>query len=123
MLTPMEDDSDDILHVDESGSARPAGNLAALRMQVRAGSFHVLPSPPDWLVLRRAEREEAAAQACLLSGEVRTGAALCDIASFVAQSGYKGELLVFDRAVRRSIFFDQGFVAGGESTAQADRLG
>jgi hypothetical protein len=31
--------------------------------------------------------------------------------------------LVFDRAVRRSIFFDQGFIAGAESTATADRLG
>ena len=119
----MEEDSDDLLHVDESGAARPSGHVAALRMQARAGSFHVLPSPADWLVLRRAGNEENAPRACLLSGEVRSGGALCDIASFVAQSGYKGELLVFDAAVRRSIFFDQGFVAGAESTASVDRLG
>ena len=48
---------------------------------------------------------------------------LCDIVSFIAHSAWTGELLVFDEGSSRSLYFEQGFVVGAQSTAASDRLG
>ena len=48
---------------------------------------------------------------------------LCDVASFVGHSSWKGELVVLDGTHSRSICFEQGAVVGAQSTAEKERLG
>ncbi len=113
---------DDLVQIDASGVARPVGETARVRLQGRGGSFHVLPSPPDLVYMRR-DAGDGDARACLLSGEIRAPGALCDIASFLGQTGRKGELLVLDPGSSRSIYFDGGYVVAARSSLAAERLG
>jgi hypothetical protein len=62
-------------------------------------------------------------RSCSLSGEVQSPGSLCDIVSFVAHTGRKGELVVVEAEATRSIFFEQGYVIGAQSTATKERLG
>jgi Domain of unknown function (DUF4388) len=120
---------DDLVELDGAGHVRPLGPTAAARMSARQGTYRVLPAPAHLLVMRRGQRgtgESGDAQderRCLLSGEIHALGALCDIVSFLGQTGWRGELVVIDRESSRSLFFDQGNVAGAQSTVEKERLG
>ncbi len=59
----------------------------------------------------------------LLAGAVQEAGALHDVLSFLGRTRWRGELLVESEAERRSLFFDEGYVVGAESTAERERLG
>jgi hypothetical protein len=122
-LREMVSGRDDLVDIDAEGTARPRGEAASLRLQARAGSFHVWPGPPDLLVMRRAQTDGADARSCTLCGEIQSAGALCDVVSLVANTGKRGELVVVSAEVSRSIYFDQGHVVGAQSTAINERLG
>lgn len=119
----MADARDDIVRIDVSGVAHPVGETARVRLQGREGSFHVLPSPPHIVVLRRSATADGDSRACLLSGEVRAPGVLCDIASFLGQTARRGELIVLDPGASRSIYFDSGYVVAAQSSVVGERLG
>ena len=114
----MKDD-DDVVEIAPSGVVQPVGQRASLRLQGRTGPFHILPSPPDLVVLRRAEN----ARTCLLSGEIKSAGALCDLFMFVAHVAWRGEFIVQEESSTRSIFFDEGHVVGARSNVVKERLG
>jgi hypothetical protein len=116
----MAEAPDDLVRIDVAGVAHPVGETARIRMQGREGSFRVLPSPPHLVFMRR-DAEDS--RACLLSGEIRVVGVLCDVASFIGQSGQRGELVVIDRGAQRSIYFDGGHVVGARSSVASERLG
>ncbi|HEY0469451.1 MAG TPA: DUF4388 domain-containing protein, partial [Polyangiaceae bacterium] len=58
-----------------------------------------------------------------LSGEVTAAGTLCDILALVAQTGWRGELVVLDGDDARSIFFEQGNVVGAVTNVEEERLG
>lgn len=119
----MAEGSDDLARIDPSGVARPVGETARVRLQGRQGNYHVVPSPPHVVLLRRDGADGGDARACLLSGEIHAPGIVCDVASFVGQTGRKGELLVLDRGANRSVYFDEGCVVGARSSALSERLG
>ena len=49
-----------------------------------------------------------------LTGAISKGV-LCNVITFIADAGWRGELVVECDGERRSIFFDQGHVVGAES--------
>ena len=116
----MAEAPDDLVRIDVAGVARPVGETARVRMQGREGTFRVMPSPPHLVFMRR---DSADSRACLLSGEIRVVGVLCDVASFIGQSGQRGELVVIDRGAQRSIYFDGGHVVGARSSVSSERLG
>ncbi len=117
-------DKDDLAEVGSDGTVRPQGDRAALRLQSRRGSFEVLPSPPHLVVMRATGAGPLANERpCVLSGELRSAGALCDVISFVGHAGWRGEFLVHEADSTRSIFFDQGDVVGAQSTVVRERLG
>jgi hypothetical protein len=121
---PMAFNPDDIVEIDGTGIARAGGAAASLRMQASAGRFQMWPGPPQVLVMRRiADASHSDVRSCPLMGEIHSPGSLCDIVSFVAHTGRKGELVVVEAEARRSIFFDQGHVVGAQSTAIKERLG
>jgi hypothetical protein len=58
-----------------------------------------------------------------LAGEIKTPGALCDIVALVAQSNWKGELVVIEESKTRSIYFDQGLIVGAGTNVPEERLG
>jgi hypothetical protein len=121
-VAPCE--KDDLAEVASDGTLRPVGDRAALRLQSRVGQYEVLPSPPQIIFLKSAGTgPEPPPRACMLSGELRSAGALCDVLSFVGHAGWKGEFLVHEPESTRSIFFDQGDVVGAQSTVIRERLG
>ena len=120
MLGAVVCDKDDLVEIVPDGSMRPVGSRAAMRLQARAGRFHVVPSPTNLVVLKEADGPD---RPCLLSGEIRSAGALCDVLSFVGHSGYTGELVVQEVDSTRSIFFEQGSVVFAQSSVVRERLG
>lgn len=114
---------DDLVRIDASGVVHPVGETARVRLQGRAGNFHVVPAPSHMVLLRQVEGEGGEARPCLLSGEIRDAGALCDIASFLGVTPHKGELVVLDGSASRSVFIDAGFVVGARSSVAGERLG
>lgn len=119
----MSEARDDIVRIDASGVAHPVGETARVRMQGREGSFHVMPSPPHLVLLRRDAATATDSRAVLLSGEVHAPGVLCDVASFLGQTAKKGELVVLDPGASRSIYFESGYVVAARSTVTSERLG
>ena len=96
-------------------------------MRARAGAYRILPAPAHVVFMRytgedgRRDAEDGAV--VRLSGEVTAAGALCDILALVAQTGWRGELVVLDGDDARSIFFEQGNVVGAVTNVEEERLG
>jgi hypothetical protein len=58
-----------------------------------------------------------------LAGEVTTPGALCDVLALLAQTGWRGELVVEDSEALRSVYFDQGNVVGATTNVEGERIG
>ena len=123
----MKDGRSELVRIDSRGEAHPIGNVASQRMRARAGAYRMLPAPPHVIFMRftgedgRRDAEDGAV--VRLSGEVTAPGTLCDILALVAQTGWRGELVVLDGDDTRSIFFEQGNVVGAVTNVDAERLG
>jgi hypothetical protein len=123
----MKDGRAELVRIDSSGQAHPIGNIASQRMRARAGAYRMLPSPAHVVFMRytgedgRRDAEDGAV--VRLSGEVTAPGTLCDILALLAQTGWRGELVVLDGDDTRSIFFEQGNVVGASTSVEAERLG
>jgi hypothetical protein len=113
---------DDLAEIAGDGTVQPLGERAALRLQARSGTYRVLQAPPHLVILRE-ETAGSTSQACVLSGEIKSAGTLCDILSFVGHAGWRGVFVVQESNASRSIYFDQGYVVGAESTVVRERLG
>jgi hypothetical protein len=118
---------DELVRIDDQGQAHPIGSVASQRMRRRQGAFRILPSPAHVVLMRftgeDGRRDESDGAVVLLGGEIVRAGAMCEIFGLLAQSGWRGELCVFDGEVERSLFFDQGNVAGVLTTGARERLG
>jgi hypothetical protein len=123
----MKDGRAELVRIDSSGQAHPIGNVASQRMRARAGAYRMLPAPAHVVFMRytgedgRRDAEDGAV--VRLSGEVTAPGTLCDILALLAQTGWRGELVVLDGDDARSIFFEQGNVVGAATSVEAERLG
>lgn len=123
----MKQPRDELVRIDTRGEAHPIGAVASQRMRTRAGAYRVLPSPRHVVFMRytgedgRRDAEDGAV--VRLAGEVTAPGALCDVIALLAQTGWRGELVVEDDDRVRSIFFDQGNVVGAFTSVEEERLG
>ncbi len=115
------DGRDDLLRVDVTGTVHPVGRTASQELRARAGEWRLAPSTAAVLVLRRPER--GAAAVLKLAGEVKIPGGLSDIVALIAQSNWKGELVVIEERRVRSLFFDSGNVIGAHTNVPEERLG
>jgi hypothetical protein len=113
-------DRDDVLRVDLTGTLHPVGRTASQEMRARSGEWRLMPGPADILVLRRPDKGAATLK---LAGEIRTPGALCDVVALIAQSNWKGELVVHEEKRVRSLYFDAGAVVGAQTNVPEERLG
>jgi hypothetical protein len=123
----MKDGRAELVRIDSRGEAHPIGNVASQRMRAREGAYRMLPAPQQVIFMRytgedgRRDAEDGAV--VRLSGEVTAPGTLCDILALLAQTGWRGELVVLDGDDARSIFFEQGNVVGAATSVEAERLG
>jgi HEAT repeat protein len=113
-----------LVKVGPSATVVPAAPGATRELLARQGSFLLLPSPPDFLWLRRhASDGNADQRAVRLSGQIATRTGICDIVAFVGQSCWRGELMVLSDTGARSIFFANGNVVGAHTNVESERIG
>ena len=113
-------DRDDLLRVDQTGTVHPVGRVASQQLRARAGEWRLLPSPRDLLLIRGTNGGNSVLK---LAGEIYAPGALCDVVALVAQSSWKGELIIISEAGTRSMYFDQGNVIGAATNVADERLG
>jgi hypothetical protein len=123
----MKDGRSELVRIDSRGEAHPIGSVASQRMRAREGAYRMLPAPRHVVFMRytgedgRRDAEDGAV--VRLSGEVTAPGTLCDILALIAQTGWRGELVVLDGDEARSVFFEQGNVVGATTNVVAERLG
>lgn len=113
--------NDDVAEIGPDGAIKICGPSALLRLQAKAGAYHVLPSPDELLLWKRAG--QVGTRPCLVCGEISAPGILCDVLSFVGHTGWRGELVLHDGTSMRSLFFEEGHVVGAQSTVVRERLG
>ncbi|MEZ4223700.1 MAG: DUF4388 domain-containing protein [Polyangiaceae bacterium] len=118
---------DELVRIDASGVAHPIGTAASQWMRKRSGAFRLLPAPSHVVFMRYTgedgQRDADDGAVVRLAGEITTPGAICDVVALVGQAGWRGELVVSETEVTRSIFFEQGNVVGVQTTAEEERLG
>src|SRR6187402_2152698 len=123
----MKDGRPELVRIDSRGEAHPIGNVASQRMRARAGAYRMLPAPKHVVFMRYTgedgQRDADDGAVVRLSGEVTAAGTLCDILALVAQTGWRGELVVLDGEDTRSVFFEQGNVVGVVTSVEDERLG
>jgi hypothetical protein len=110
-------DRDALVRVDQTGTLHPVGRTASQELRARIGDFRLLASPNNVLLLRTGD------SSLKLAGEIRTPGALYDIVGLVAQTQWRGELVVYAEDGIRTIFFDRGSVIGAITNVPEERLG
>ncbi len=123
----MTEARDELVRIDARGEAHPIGVVAGRRMRARAGAYRVLPSPRHVVFMRftgeDGRRDVGDGAIVRLAGEVTAPGALSDVLALLAQTGFRGELVVEDRERVRSVFFDQGNVVGATTSVDDERIG
>jgi hypothetical protein len=123
----MKEPRDELVRIDDKGEAHPIGVVASQRMRAREGTYRMLPAPGHVVFMRftgeDGRRDATDGALVRLSGEISGPGAMCDVLAMIAQSGWRGELVVLDGETFRSIFFEQGFVVGANTTVEEERLG
>ncbi len=123
----MDEERQELVRIDATGTAHPLGKIASQQMRARQGAFRLMPTPAHLVVMRYVgedgRRDDLDGPVFRLAGEVTTPGALCDIVGLVGQAAWSGELLVLDGEVTRSIFFERGFVIGAQSSSDSERIG
>ncbi|HEY5955698.1 MAG TPA: DUF4388 domain-containing protein [Polyangiaceae bacterium] len=123
----MQHPRDELVRLASTGEAHAIGRVASQRMREREGTFRMLPSPHHVVFMRYTgedgRRDAGDGAIVRLAGEITHPGALCDILAMLAQTGWRGELFVFEGDNRRSLFFDQGNVLGVTTTVESEHLG
>ncbi len=123
----MKEARDELCRIDARGEAHPIGAVASQRMRARVGAYRVLPSPRHVVFMRytgedgRRDAEDGAI--VRIAGEVTLPGACCDVLALLAQTGWRGELVVEDDDRVRSVFFDNGNVVGASTSVDDERIG
>lgn len=110
-------DRDALVRVDQTGTLHPVGRTASQELRARSGDFRLLQSPTNVLLLRAGD------STLKLAGEIRKHGFLYDVVGLIAQSLWRGELVVYEDAGIRSIFFERGSVIGAITNVAEERLG
>lgn len=124
-MTPT--DRSELVRIDDTGTVHAIGRKASERLRERRGEYRLLPAPRHVLFMRYVgedgQRDEGDGAVVRLAGEVIGPGAICDIVTFAAQAGWRGELVVQDGDRTRTILFDSGYVVGATSDAPGERVG
>lgn len=123
MLSPR----DELVRIDSHGVAHPIGTVASQRMRHHEGAYRLLPSPEHVVFMRFTGEDgrvdEGDGAIVRLAGEIVVPGTICDIFALLAQTGWRGVLVIQSGSITRKVFLDQGNVLGAKSNDLEERLG
>jgi hypothetical protein len=123
----MKDIRAELVRIDRNGHVFPVGLVASQRLRARAGAYRMLPAPGHVVLMRYTgedgRRDDQDGAIVRLAGEITAPGTVADIVAMVAQSSWRGELVVLDGENTRSIFFERGLVLGAHTSVLSERLG
>ena len=113
-----------LLDISPAGQMKPRSTQAARRLAAQRGTWRILPSVGNLLLLQRAgEEADDEAPSIALAGEITSPDSLTNILSFVHYSQWDGSLAIVDAPVRKLLFFRGGQLLAAASNLPEDRLG
>lgn len=123
----MSSPRDELIRIDGQGVAHPIGVVASQRMRKHEGAYRLLPSP-EHVVFMRFTGEDGKIDAgdgaiVRLAGEIVAPGTICDIFALLAQTGWRGVLVIQTGSVVRRVYLEQGNVLGARSNDLDERLG
>lgn len=123
----MRHAQDELVWIDGKGVAHPLGDTAIRRMRGREGAFRLLPTP-DHLVFMRftgedGRRDVEDGAVVRMAGEIIGPGIIGDVLALLANSGWRGELLVLDGLHSRSVYFEGGNIVGARTSVDDESLG
>ncbi len=123
----VRDLRDELVRIDARGEVHPIGVAASQALRARTGTFRMLPSPPHVVLLRYTgedgRRDAGDGAVVRLAGEITSPGAMCDVLAMLAQTGWRGELVVLDGGQSRSLYLEGGNVVGVRTNVEEERLG
>ncbi len=123
----MKDVRGELVRIDAKGDVHPVGLVANQRLRARTGTYRMLPAPGHVVLMRYAgedgQRDQREGDVVRLAGEINAPGTMVDVLAMLAQTGWRGELVVLDGENSRSMFFEQGFVVGALTSVDEERLG
>ena len=123
----MREAKAELVRIDSQGAAHPIGSVASQRMRLRKGEYRLLPAPPHVVFMRYTgedgRRDEGDGAIVRVAGEISAPGAVNDVLAMLAQSGARGELIVFEGEDARSLYFDKGSIVGVRTSVEREHLG
>ena len=107
--------------VQATGNIEPLEPDARRELCAREGVYRILPAPRGVILMRGVEPNESGA--IRLAGEIGAPGAVCDVFMMLSQMGWRGQLVLSDTGVARTLFFDKGNVLGAQTNVEDERLG
>jgi hypothetical protein len=111
----------DLARVHATGEIEPLEADAIRELSGREGTYRVLPVARGVILMRGTG--SVAADTVRLAGEIGAPGAVCDVFTILSQLGWRGQLVLSDTGVTRSLFFDKGNVLGAQTNVEDERLG
>jgi hypothetical protein len=111
----------DLAQVHTTGTIEPLESQSTQDLSAREGVYRVLPAPPGVILMRGVEPDGVGP--IRLAGEISAPGAVCDIFVMLSQVGWRGRLVLTERGLTRTLFFDKGNVLGAQTSVDQERLG
>lgn len=111
----------DLARVHATGEIEPLEADAVRELSGREGTYHVLPTARGVILMRG--MGTSAVDRVRLAGEIGNPGAVCDVFMMLSQLGWRGQLVLSDTGVTRTLFFDKGNVLGAQTNVEEERLG
>jgi hypothetical protein len=111
----------DLARVHATGEIEPLEADAVRELSSREGTYHVLPTARGVILMRG--MGSAVVDKIRLAGEISAPGAACDVFTMLSQVGWRGQLVLSDTGVTRTLFFDKGNVLGAQTNVEDERLG
>ncbi len=118
--------------IDAKGRLLPQGKRARRHLASRSGTWTVVPTPDELLVLRRVEPADETNQtdsaigkvgSVALSGVIQGSADVIDLINFIFNNQKTGVLVILAEDIKKSLYFRRGDVRMAASNQKEDRLG
>ncbi|MBA3549509.1 MAG: DUF4388 domain-containing protein [Nannocystis sp.] len=123
----MKHAQDEMVLIDAGGSAHPLGEVATARMRERTGAYRMLPTPSHLVFLRftgaDGRRDLEDGPIVRMAGEITATGAMIEVLAILGQTGMRGELVVMDGDITRSVFFEHGNIVGVQTNAEDEKIG
>lgn len=110
---------EDRVRIDKAGMVHPVGRDASQELRHREGDWRLMAGPDEAMLLVKAVQ----GRSIRMAGEIASAGGLADMAAVIAQSKWRGELVVVSDAGTRVLYIDGGNLVQGRTTVPEERIG